>query len=172
MRYIINEYTLWLSLRIRGRVEKFESTLKCNFISFFLFDRSPCNHTVLIVGWWCSSPWTDSTGTLDAVPLIVDATVTQSNNTPRYPWSHSPSFCPGPPPPPARTYTISSSSGTQSISFQRWFIRPPSKTVNPHWPLSYTPDWLTANWYLVGRPWLPAQSTGTWELASLDLCGW
>ena len=34
-----------------------------------LLGRSPCPHSVLIVGWGCSSPQTEATGTLKSVPI-------------------------------------------------------------------------------------------------------
>ena len=38
--------------------------------SFFLLDRYPCPHIMLIVGWWSSNPRTKSIGILHTVPLI------------------------------------------------------------------------------------------------------
>ena len=33
-----------------------------------LFDRPMCPYSVLIIGWRCSNPTTEATGTLDSVP--------------------------------------------------------------------------------------------------------
>ena len=46
-------------------------------IYLFLFDRYTCPHIIIIVGWWCSSPLTEATGTLDYIPFILYTNVPQ-----------------------------------------------------------------------------------------------
>ena len=42
----------------------------CSFLSFFIFDRPPCSHRVLRIGWWSSNTRTEATETLEFVILL------------------------------------------------------------------------------------------------------
>ena len=46
------------------------SAEKEGYISFFILDRSPCLHSMLIVWWWIYNPITESIGILESVPLM------------------------------------------------------------------------------------------------------
>ena len=46
------------------------------------------------------------------------------------------------PPSLVRACTLSSSYGLPSISSRSWFLRPPSETVNLHWPPAFLPPYL------------------------------
>ena len=40
------------------------------FLYLFILGRPPWPHRIIIIGWWCSKPIIDTTGTLGSVPIF------------------------------------------------------------------------------------------------------
>ena len=53
------------------------------FFFYFLLTRSLCPHRMLMVGWGLSITQTDTTRTLESVPLVLSTTFTHNNKLPQ-----------------------------------------------------------------------------------------
>ena len=145
--------------------------LRLFFLYLSLLKRSPCPHSMIIVGWWNSSPWIEATGTLYSVPLILSATFPYKINFP------------GPPvPPPLRVCSVNPLPLTCPLIHYTPLLCPPlfislllssqAAISNSESPLDarLSAFRLTSGRCLVGLPLLTARRPGAWEIAPIDLC--
>ena len=63
--FLLFQWNYQITIELSGTITE---SVNIQYLLLLLLDQPPCNDGMHIVGWWCSTPCTEATETLDSVP--------------------------------------------------------------------------------------------------------